>query len=417
MNVSKSAKRRARKAAAKAVVRCEDLAARQVSRKGRQPAPKKRWHFAVNTPYGSGSMGSADTAPGLLFGKPKSRNARGARTPMDLLGPETGPTNQVRPRVQVVEQDEPIGIIPGSVTFACTPFPIQPGQASVFAWLEGIANKFEFYRFRALQFYYKPIVSGFAADGQKGKIILSADYDSASGELQNYRQAESMDPHVDAMPYEGLILTLDPARLTPREGKYVRVGVVPAGTDVKTYDAGQLYLCTQGCASTDDIGELRVRYVIEFLNPRLPNAVPPAINYTWSQFRSTVVATVAASNTFQAMVFGTTDANGLNVTDLGGGGYQVTAGSWRIRSQLHATASAAPAASAGSFQVLISKNSVSVPNSLASAQWCDGATYNQASTEMVVSCDDGDIISAMMTATFAGGVTVSVSGFILFTLA
>jgi len=285
--------------------------------------------------------------------------------------------------------------------------------------MEGFGSKFEYYRFRSLEFYFKPIVSPFADQGQKGKVILSADYDSASGDLQNYRQAETMNPHADGMPYQSIRLRLDPARLTPKEGKYLRTGNVPAGTDVKTYDAGQLYFCTQGCTNTDDVGELRVRYEVELINPRLPNAAPPPVNYTWSAYSMLGggAPALAASLTWQAVVWNTTIANGLGVTALGGGTYQVTAGAWRVSGHVQFTANIAPAGSAYVSAVRLSKNGVAVLDSLSTRAYPLGSLYSVGSLDYIVQCNDGDILAIEAEATYAGGTTVTLSGNMLLTLA
>lgn len=376
----------------------------------------KKWYLSVQTPWGSGNMGSGEKL--VPAGPPGKSRSRG-RNAIDLVGPETGATNQIGSMTQIVAQDEVIGVIPGSVDFACTPFPIQPGLVSTFPWMEGFGSKFEFYRFKLLEFYFKPIVSPFADQGQKGKVILSADYDSASGDLQNYRQAETMNPHADGMPYQSIRLRLDPARLTPKEGKYLRVGNVPAGTDVKTYDAGQFYFSTQGCTNTDDVGELRVRYVVELINPRLPNAAPPPVNYTWSEYSMIGggAPALAASLTWQAVVWNTIVANGLGVTSLGGGSYQVTAGAWRVSSHVQFTASVAPAGSAYVSAVRISKNGVAVNGALSVSAYPLGSLYSVGSVDYVVLCNDGDILTVDAEATYAGGTTVTLTGNMVLTLA
>jgi len=224
-------------------------------------------------------------------------------------------------RPQVIEQDEVIGIISGSNpgAFVSSVFAINPGQVSTFPWAAALAQLYERYRIEMLEFYYKPIVSGFAPSGQIGKVILSADYDAASALLTSYRQAESMDPHADGMPYEEICLRLDPRRCTGIDGKFVRQGILPAGNDIKTYDAGQLFVSVQGTTDLNPIGELRVRYRVSMMNPRLLNTGPAN-----AQFVSAVVNASAST----ALVTGTPKAVALDtVLSNPGNGIGVVVGS------------------------------------------------------------------------------------------
>lgn len=292
---------------------------------GKQGRPKAassgrkdaRWHLGFN----NFSMGSGDgRAPGV-----KQRN-------LQRMAPESSArmgSNYSKPRreapirldrdANVIEQDEVITSINGSTSFDSQIISINPGQLDVFAWAGQLAKLYERYKFDYLEFYYKPWVSGYAADGSAGKVILSADYDSATGLLQTYQQAESMDPHADGMPYDVISLKLDPSRLTPDVGKFVRTGIVPAGTDIKTYDAGALFVCVKGTTGTSAIGELRVKYKVRLLNPRLPNTVPANVNFNSSTFY-TAVATSVPTNAWTQVDFDTVASagNGLSITNVGG---------------------------------------------------------------------------------------------------
>ena len=80
-------------------------------------------------------------------------------------------------------------------------------------------------------------------------------------------------PHKDDMPYKEVRLNLPIAELTGPGGKYVRPGLPPTGTDIKTYDVGVLHIATSGMESLDAyIGELRVRYRAILLIPVLESA-------------------------------------------------------------------------------------------------------------------------------------------------
>jgi len=223
-----------------------------------------------------------------------------------------------RKKEQVVEEDEVISVVTGDSGFASESWQIQPGQVGTFPWLSRIGVLYERYRFEYLEVYYKPMVSGYSTEGQTGKVVIAADYDAAGSPPSILREAETMDPHVDGMPYQEMHLSLATARLTPPGGLFVRPGNLPAGTDVKTYDAGRIYFCAAGTNSSATVGELRVRYKVRFFNPRLPESVPVIANHIWTHASNLVVATTSGAHTVIPFSSGNFNPNGLNLSVTAG---------------------------------------------------------------------------------------------------
>jgi hypothetical protein len=196
-----------------------------------------------------------------------------AKAKSGRLGLGSGVSGATTRRAQVISEDEYIGEVNGSVTFATTQYTVNPGQASVFPWGNKIASLYERYKFRLLEFYFKREVSEFATNGQAGKVILSFDYDASDTPPTTKQQVEDTVPHQDGMPCTPIIkLSVDCATLARNPCKFVRPGAQPANTDIKTYDAGNLYVSTQGNTNASLIGELRVRYVVELTEPVLEPA-------------------------------------------------------------------------------------------------------------------------------------------------
>lgn len=181
--------------------------------------------------------------------------------------------NNSRPkRTCFVENDEYIGEVLGSssTTPVIQTVPVNPGQATTFPWLSEQALQWEKYRFNYLEFYYKPEVSGFATEGQSGKVIMVMDYDASDPAPTTKQEAEDTDPHVDGMPYEDIMLKLDPYEMyTNSDSKYVRPFGLPGGSDIKTYDCGNLSVLTVNNGGTNAVGELHVRYGVTFEVPVL----------------------------------------------------------------------------------------------------------------------------------------------------
>jgi len=177
-------------------------------------------------------------------------------------------------RSQVIEEDEYIGEVNGSVGFVCTQFPVNPGNATTFPWGNRIAQLYEEYDYEYLEFYIKREVSEFATNGQVGKVMLSFDFDASDAAPTTKQQVEDTIPHSDGMPCENIRLPVDPKCLRGSLQKhYVRPGAQPANTDLKMYDVGNLNVSTQGCTNTTVIGELHVRYRVRLSEPVLEPAL------------------------------------------------------------------------------------------------------------------------------------------------
>jgi hypothetical protein len=187
-----------------------------------------------------------------------------------------GSSNTTRKTPARIETgDEWIQDSVSSTTFAVAQVHVNPGLASCFPRLSQIAQLYEKYRFRKLQFYYKHSVSPYGTAGTQGKILLSFDYDAADGQPADKQQMENSEPHADCMPYEDMSLNIDCRRLAAQDSKYVRAAGLGMSQDIKTYDAGVLNFASSGNASSSVVGELRVRYEIELITPVYENGLSP----------------------------------------------------------------------------------------------------------------------------------------------
>lgn len=259
-------------------------------------AAKKRWEFnIIKTGNNQVNWNSGNT-----LGAARSRSIRPIAGPLMVGAPgmtggsEIAVTNAMtRVREQVVEQDEVVGIMNGATSFEANVLDVNPGLSATFPWLAQLSALYERYSFDELVFYFKPLGSGFATNNQVGKVIICADYDSAEATPAQYRQAETMDPHADGMPFQCIELHLDPRRLN-KEPKFIRLGPPPPSTDVKTYDAANVYFCASGTTNAAEIGEIRVRYRVRLMNPRLPGVaaqVTPNNTLAWGTNNNVGIAT------------------------------------------------------------------------------------------------------------------------------
>lgn len=164
-----------------------------------------------------------------------------------------------------VQHREYIGDVLGSVNFASTAYAVNPGLAQTFTWLAPIANQFESYLLRSLSFEFETQKSA----STSGSIMLAMDYDASDPAPINKQQLMSYHDSVRSAVWGECCFTAD-ARDLQKFGvqRYVRSGALAANLDIKTFDVGNLFIATQGCADATAIGELYVKYDVELITPQ-----------------------------------------------------------------------------------------------------------------------------------------------------
>lgn len=228
----------------------------------------------------------------------------------------------VKKRFIIVEWDEYVTEVAGSVGFVTTAYPINPGQSQLFPWLSKMAVLWEKYVIELCEPYYKHEVSQFATNGQAGKVMLSCDYDASDPAPTSKQQVEDTWPHIDCMPYQDCTLRLNKREMSNSVAlKYVRPGAQPANTDIKFYDCGVVYVSTSGNTNTTVIGEFRIRYRVRLEVPVLEGV---GAGY-WAHFygpapttgNNFASLTLQAGNTLSGVTLGTNVIN-FPVTVTGG---------------------------------------------------------------------------------------------------
>jgi hypothetical protein len=311
----------------------------------------------------------------------------------------------------------------GEVTVANQPnfqniytLPCNPGQSSTFPWLNTIAKNYEKYRFLELCFFYKPEVTEYTANVNTGKVVLSADYDASDAAPATKQQMEDVDPHADGMPYQSIMLTLDPKQMFQMsDARYVRIGGLPGSSDIKTYDCANFFLAVQGQTANSTIGELHVRYTVELSVPVIEDIVQAPVNnsvtylYDGSpSLTSGVLYTAAFASTASATVPYT---NGLKVVNAGGT-ITPAAGNYVLIVTAQYTNSGANTTEAG-FQVY-KNTSVQAGNPIANSN--SDAPYINCSQTIYLSCNGTDYVNVIHNVTFSAGTQTVSTGFTLIAL-
>nr|UJQ92922.1 MAG: hypothetical protein [Narnaviridae sp.] len=206
------------------------------------------------------------------------------------------------------KESERIATIAGSTTFLVdSDIPMNPGLASSFPWLSGHAVLYEKYKVHKLIYRYKNL-KGAATNGN---VIMSFDYDTLDTAPATAVEMTQSTKWIDGAPWRIFELVVPPdgrTLFTRRSG----VG----GADLKTYDMGRLYVATEGCADTSDLGYLEVEYDIELIGKQSGSTPTAGLNRSISMFTQTAdqTFTTTASN----LLFATAIANPLNVANAAG---------------------------------------------------------------------------------------------------
>jgi hypothetical protein len=223
----------------------------------------------------------------------------------------------------ILEKDEYVADLLGSGgtgALNITSYAFNPGQATLFPLGSAEAAKWTNYKCVSAEPYLLHEVSEFATDGSTGKVILAMDYNAANNIATTKQQLEDMHS-ASCMPCQDIGLKLIPRLLNRADPKYIRVGVQPAGTDIRLYDGGILYVAAIGQAGTTKVSELRIRYKFQLELPTLlnPGGGGGTIQNTQAAwFQSTAAETGAATTVDYPVLFATATVNGLSAVNTAG---------------------------------------------------------------------------------------------------
>lgn len=179
-----------------------------------------------------------------------------------------------------ISHREFLGNVTGSMVYENSSFQLNPGLVSTFPWLSQIAVNYEEYAFVQLMFTYVSLLSEATASGAVGSIIMSTNYNAGQDQFNNTNDMLNNVGTISARPTDGPIIhgVECDARKNVMDSLFVRVGSVPEGQDIKTYDMGKFQLATEGMPINDQLqGQLWVSYNIILRKPKLFTAAGKGI--------------------------------------------------------------------------------------------------------------------------------------------
>lgn len=164
---------------------------------------------------------------------------------------------------------ELVATVYGSTTFNVNlAIALNPGLSTSFPWLSTQAVGWEQYKFHKLKFCYYTRCS----TATSGSVMLVPDYDAADPAPISEQVASAYRDTAEEVPWvEHFACTLDPSAMYGIMGrKYVRTAGLGQDLDIKTYDSGNMFVCTTDGAVTTGWGKLWVEYDVELYVPQLP---------------------------------------------------------------------------------------------------------------------------------------------------
>jgi len=161
---------------------------------------------------------------------------------------------------------ELISSVSGSSAFAvAASFALNPGISATFPWLSTQAQSWEQYRFNLLRFCFYTRTGSTTV----GSLMMVPDYDAADAAPASEQIASSYEDVSEDAPWKDIACVLRPSAMHSNgPKKFVRSGPLPANLDIKTYDAGNLFVCTTD-GSAVGWGKLWVEYDVTLSVPQL----------------------------------------------------------------------------------------------------------------------------------------------------
>lgn len=247
-----------------------------------------------------------------LSTQPKSKKSTNGSSFNDGFDCRNAP---YKPKVRYEDFDEFCYTLNGSQAYTQSSIALNPAQPLVFPRLNNFAKLYDRYKFTKLEVYFQHDVSQYADQGSTGLVVMSCLYDAAAPGPTGKAQQEMTNPHVIGMPNQNILLKLDPSRLHPSGYPlFTRPGIKPGGTDIKTYDAGVVFVGTQGMAlNNTEVGEIHVRGTVAFYDEVIDTSHNlPGNQQNYSEFETSAGQNVTSSA--EAYInFDQTDTNGLQV--------------------------------------------------------------------------------------------------------
>lgn len=165
-------------------------------------------------------------------------------------------------------------IADGSLTnFSSEKFVIQPGDPTVFPWLNKIAQNFEYYKVKKMSARYENACSTTTS----GQVLLYWDYDVTDPVPLTFAQASVMSGNKLSAPWDRFVLPASVSAIHQQEPSYY---VATSATNNRLNDSCSLMVCTIPSLGSAPLawGNIWIDFSFEFSLPAFETSLPEAPN-------------------------------------------------------------------------------------------------------------------------------------------
>lgn len=169
-----------------------------------------------------------------------------------------------------IKHREFFGDIAGTTAFAGKKISLNPGLEASFPWLYAIANNYESYKFNSLTVEYETCCS----TSTEGTVMIAIDYDASDDAPAEKKRLLAYHNAVRTAPWNRATMKASKPDLQRNGQKMTRNHPLGNNLDIKTYDAGNIFVYTQGFLMGTTCGELYLSYDIELHTPKVTTFAP-----------------------------------------------------------------------------------------------------------------------------------------------
>lgn len=176
-------------------------------------------------------------------------------------------------------------VISDGTNYQLSSYQVNPGLSSAFPWLSGIADRFESYIVRKLNYIYIPMIG----TDKNGAVMLAPDYDAGDDNSSESKAKISSFADAKRTPvWKEMTMRCGVKNCQKRKTFYVRNTNLSTGKDLTLYDVASLNLVLSGFSAGDagvSMGEIWVEYTFEFQTPQLEpiDAISASMDVTVTQ--------------------------------------------------------------------------------------------------------------------------------------
>lgn len=163
---------------------------------------------------------------------------------------------------------------------------INPGLQTMGPWLSTVGGSFECYELHSLRYVYQASVPTSTA----GTVFMAIDYDAADSPPISKAQMMSMTSAVSTSAWASAAVYYDCKANKYMSNRFTRITSISG--DVKTYDAGILYIAVESPGGLTSPGNIFVEYDVTLRLPQIPTNGALAVSSKITNATTSVLSSI-----------------------------------------------------------------------------------------------------------------------------